>query len=71
MSKYNEICPICNEVFLPHETALFLSGRCNLTKVYIDNTFFLIHPECEETFETRGDLVKFLSKGKVDNSYLE
>jgi hypothetical protein len=71
MAKPNEICPVCKEKFLPHETALFFSGRCNLAKVYVDDTFYLVHHHCVEEFKTHGELVKRLSDGKKDNSYLE
>lgn len=69
--NFNDKCPICHEHFLPHETALFFSGRCNLAKIYVDDVSYLIHLHCVDTFKTHSDLIKFLSNGKKDNSFLE
>jgi len=71
MKKHNDICPVCNEHFMPHEIALFFSGRCNLAQIYIDDISLLVHHHCVEKFKTHNNLIKFLSGGKKDNDYLE
>ena len=67
----NRHCPLCKEVFLPHETALFYSGRCNLAKIYLSDGYVLVHHECAEQYPTTSELVKALTEGKEDFSHME
>ncbi|NOZ12354.1 MAG: hypothetical protein GXO69_01750 [Acidobacteria bacterium] len=64
-------CPVCKENIFPHETALFFSGRDNLVQMRLGDAVVLIHRECADSFETRSDLLRFLTNGKSDLSWLE
>ncbi|NOY23428.1 MAG: hypothetical protein GXO70_07950 [Acidobacteria bacterium] len=65
------MCPVCKETILPHEVALFFSGKGNLVQMRIGVEVVLIHQECADSFETRSDLLRFLTDGKEDLSWLE
>ena len=64
-------CPVCKETILPHETALFFSGKGNLVQMRVRESIVLIHSECADSFETRSDLLRFLTDGREDLSWLE
>ncbi len=64
-------CPVCGEKILPHEEALFFSGRGNLVQMWVGERVVLIHRECADSFETRSELLRFLTRGKADLSWLE
>ncbi len=65
------VCPVCKERILPHEVALFFSGRDNLVKIYIKDDYILVHHECLKKYESVSELVKEITGGKTDLSYLE
>ena len=64
-------CAVCDEVILPHEKALFLSGRGNLVQIQWSGRTFLIHPECAQDFPTRSELFRYVTGGEADLSWLE
>jgi len=64
-------CPICKETILPHEIALFFSGRDNLVQLRVGNEIILLHRHCADSFETRSSLLRFLTNDKEDLSWLE
>ncbi len=65
------ICPVCKEKIPPHEVALFFGGKDNLVKVYIKDDYVLVHFECLEKYGSVSELVKEISGGETDLSYLE
>ncbi len=65
------VCPVCREKIPPHEVALFFGGKDNLVRVYIENDYVLVHFDCLKRYGSVSDLVKDISGGKTDLSYLE
>jgi len=65
------VCPVCDERLLPHELALFHSGKGNLIQIHTRKGPVWVHPECAEKFETRNQLVQFVTEGADDHSWLE
>ncbi len=65
------MCPVCKKTILPHEVALFFSGKGNLVQMRTGTEVVLIHQECANSFETRSDLLCFLTDGREDLSWLE
>ena len=65
------VCPVCKEMILPHEVALFFSGKGNLVQMRVEKAVVLVHFECADSFETRSELLRFLTDGKSDLSWLE
>ncbi len=64
-------CPVCKEKIKPHEVALFFGGKDNLAKIYIKEDYVLVHFECLEKYESVSELVKDITGGEIDLSYLE
>ena len=64
-------CPVCNELIFPHEIALFFSGKGNLIQMRVNDDVLLIHRECAESFGTGSELLRFLTNGAADLSWLE
>ncbi|PJB83061.1 MAG: hypothetical protein CO090_01765 [Acidobacteria bacterium CG_4_9_14_3_um_filter_49_7] len=71
INSETRICPVCRTVILPHEVALFFSGKGNLVQMRVEEDVVLIHEECADSFETRSKLLSFLTNGKDDLSWLE
>ncbi len=64
-------CPVCKERILPHELALFYGGKDNLAKIYLKEGYVLVHFECLEKYPSMSELVKDITGGEEDLSYLE
>ncbi len=64
-------CPVCKEKILPYEIALFFGGKDNLVKIFIDDDYLLVHKYCVEEYGSLNELVKEITGGKTDLSYLE
>jgi len=71
MNSDARICPVCKKTILPHEVALFFSGKGNLVQMRVEEDVVLVHWECADSFETRSHLLRFLTNGKDDLSWLE
>ncbi len=71
LQSETRICPICKEIIFPHEEALFFSGRDNLVQMRVGKKLVLVHTECADSFETRSELLRFLTNGEADLSWLE
>ncbi|BBB32408.1 hypothetical protein TTHT_0846 [Thermotomaculum hydrothermale] len=65
------ICPVCHKKIPPHEVALFFGGKDNLMKIHIKDDYVLVHFECVEKYNSVSELVKDITNGEVDLSYLE
>jgi hypothetical protein len=67
----NTKCPVCQEGILPHEVALFYSGKGNLVQMRVAERVILVHEECADSFDTRSQLLQFLTDGKHNLNWLE
>ncbi len=65
------VCPVCKKKILPHEVALFFGGKDNLAKIYLKDDYVLVHFECLEKYDSVSELVKDITGGEIDLSYLE
>ncbi len=64
-------CGVCRKPIAVHEHTLFLGGFPNLVRFHTSSGEILVHDTCAQKFETRSELLRFLTDGKEDLSYLE
>ena len=65
-----EMCGVCRKPLLPHETALFRSGRGNLIQLHTRSGPVLVHWECASAFRTTSDLMRAVTGGMEHIDYL-
>ena len=65
-----ERCGICQKPLMPHETALFRSGKGNLIQVHTKKGLVLVHWECASPYRTTSELVRAVTGGAEDLDYL-
>ena len=64
-------CGVCRKPIPIHEHTLFLGGFGNLVRIHTGPGDYLVHDTCFAEFKTRSELVRFLTDGREDLSYLE
>lgn len=70
-TRPSAFCGVCGEPIAVHEHTLFLGGFANLVRFHTASGEILVHDTCAQKFETRSELLRFLTNGKEDLSYLE
>ncbi len=71
VTRAERCCGVCGEPIAVHEHTLFLGGFANLVRIHTQKGEILVHHGCAENFSTRNELVRFLTDGEEDLSYLE
>lgn len=69
--KTGKKCGICQKELLPHEVALFHSGKGNLVQLHTGDGIVLIHWACAEPYETTSELLQAVTGGRQNLDYLE